>query len=62
MESSNVREKKKKKKETTKCDKRIVTCDIRNSQYEDRTVKYDVLISFFFLEEKEPLYSCMEKL
>ena len=28
IELSNVRKKKKKKKRTTKCDKRIVTCDV----------------------------------
>ena len=36
MESSNVR---KKSKETTKCEKKIVTCDVGTVQYEDGTVK-----------------------
>ena len=35
IEPSNVR----KKKGTTKCDKRIVKCDVGTAQYEDGTVK-----------------------
>ena len=38
MEPLNVR---KKKKETTKCDKRTVTHDVRTAQCEDGTVKYE---------------------
>ena len=37
IEPSNMR--KKKKKGTTECDKRIITCDVGISQYEDRTIK-----------------------
>ena len=37
IEPSNVR--KKKKKRTTECDKRIVICDIKTVQCEDETVK-----------------------
>ena len=37
MKRSNVR---KKSKETTKYEKRIVTCDIRIAQCEDGTIKY----------------------
>ena len=37
MEPLNVR--KKKSKGTTKCEKRIVTCDVETAQYEDVTVK-----------------------
>ena len=36
MKSSNVR---KKSNETTKCDKKIVTCDVRTAQYGNGTVK-----------------------
>ena len=36
MNQSNVR---KKSKETTECDKRIVTCDVGTAQYKDETVK-----------------------
>ena len=39
MELSNV--KKKKSKRTTKCEKKIVTCDVRIAQYEYVTVKCD---------------------
>ena len=35
---SNMR---KKKKETTECDKSIVTCDINTTQFEDGTIKYE---------------------
>ena len=35
IELSNMR----KKKGTTKCDKRIVKCDVGTAQYEDETVK-----------------------
>ena len=38
MEPSNVR---KKSKKTTKCEKRIVTCDIETAQCKDGTVKYE---------------------
>ena len=37
MEPTNVR--KKKSKGTTKCEKRIVTCDVGITQYENGTVK-----------------------
>ena len=43
MEPSNVR---KKNKETTKCDKTTVTCDIRIAQYEDRTDKCEKKIGY----------------
>ena len=36
MEPLNMR---RKKKETTECDKRTITCDIGTTQYEDRTIK-----------------------
>ena len=36
MKPSNVR---KKNKETNKCDKRIVTCDVETTQYDDETIK-----------------------
>ena len=35
IKPSNVR---KKNKRTTKCEKRIVTCDVRTAQYEDKTI------------------------
>ena len=38
MELSNVK-KKKKSKGTTKCEKKIVTCDVGTAKYEDGTVK-----------------------
>ena len=41
MKPSNVR----KIKGTTKCDKRIVTYDIRTTQYKDETIKYDILVT-----------------
>ena len=41
MEPSNVR----KIKGTTKCDKRIVTYNIRTTQYKDETIKYDILVT-----------------
>ena len=41
MKPSNVR----KIKGTTKCDKKIVTYDIRTTQYEDETIKYDILVT-----------------
>ena len=37
MKLSNVREKK--SKGTTKCEKRIVTCDVGTTQYDNGTVK-----------------------
>ena len=37
MEPLNMR---KKSKETTKCEKRIITCDVRTAQCEDEAVKY----------------------
>ena len=37
MEPTNVR--KKKSKGTTKCEKRIVTCDVGITQYENGTIK-----------------------
>ena len=33
--------KKKKKKETTKCDKSTIKCDVSTTQCEDGTVKYE---------------------
>ena len=34
-----------KSKGTTKCDKRTVTCDVGITQYEDRIVKCEVLVT-----------------
>ena len=36
-----------KNKETIKCDKRIVTCNIGTAQCEDETIKCDVLITWY---------------
>ena len=36
-----------KKKGTTKCDKRIVTCNVGPAQYEDETIKYGDLITWY---------------
>ena len=44
IEPSNVR---KKNEGTTKCEKRTVICDIRTTQYEDETIKCDVLIIWY---------------
>ena len=40
--SSNVR----KNKGTAECDKSIITCDIGITQYEDGTIKCDVLVTW----------------
>ena len=39
----------KKNKGTTKCDKRIVTCDIGTTQCENRTIKCEDLITWYNL-------------
>ena len=36
-----------KKKGTTKCDKRIVTCNVGPAQYKDETIKYEDLITWY---------------
>ena len=36
-----------KNKETIKCDKRTVTCNIGIAQCEDGTIKWDVLITWY---------------
>ena len=46
LEPHNVRMKllnkrKKKGKGTTKCEKRIITCDVRTAQCEDEIIKYE---------------------
>ena len=46
MKLSNVR---KKKKGTTKCDKRTVTCNVGTTQYENRTIKCEDLITWYNL-------------
>ena len=38
-----------KKKGTTKCDKRIVTCDVGTTQCENRTIKCEDLITWYNL-------------
>ena len=43
MVSSNVR----KNKGTAECDKSTVTCDVSITQYEDSTIKYDVLVTWY---------------
>ena len=37
----------KKNKGTTKCDKKTVTYDVEIAQYEDETIKYDVLVTWY---------------
>ena len=43
MKPLNVR----KNKGTTKCDKKTVTCDVGTAQYEDGTIKCNVLITWY---------------
>ena len=43
IESLNVR----RNKGTTKCDKRTVICNVGTIQYEDETIKCDVLVTWY---------------
>ena len=50
----------KKNKGTTKCNKRIVICDVRTAQYEDRTVKCEKKVREPPNVRKELLYVMLE--
>ena len=49
-----------KSKGTTKCKKRIVTCDVRTTQYEDETVKCEKKVRGPPNVTKELLYVMLE--
>ena len=56
IELSNVRKKRKKKKGTTKCDKRTVTCDVKIAQCEDEIDKCEKKVNVRKKKKKrEPL-------